>query len=131
MDTNVLVAAFATRGLCADLFELVLVEHQLVCGTNVLRELEKALRGKLRLPASQCKDIVLYVGAQAVTIISGAEHVIANVEMDDARVLGEARAAAADVFVTGDARVLALGAVDEMPIRTPRQFWEIVQSAKR
>jgi predicted nucleic acid-binding protein len=55
--------------------------------------------------------------------------VIAEFEIN--HTLGEARAAAADVFVTGDARVLALGAVDEVPIRTPRQFWEIVQSAKR
>ncbi|MFN0306049.1 MAG: putative toxin-antitoxin system toxin component, PIN family [Burkholderiales bacterium] len=131
LDTNVLVAAFATRGLCADLFELVIGEHELVCGTNVLRELEKALRSKIRLPASQCKDIVQYVGAQVATIVSGAAHVIANVEIDDARVLGEARAAAADVFVTGDVRVLALGSVDEMPIRTPRQFWDMVQSATR
>jgi hypothetical protein len=46
LDTNVLVSAFASRGLCADLFELVLLEHDLVLGRNVLRELSKALRGK-------------------------------------------------------------------------------------
>lgn len=43
LDTNVLVSAFASRGLCADLFELVLVEHDLVLGRTVLRELNKAL----------------------------------------------------------------------------------------
>jgi hypothetical protein len=29
-DTNVLIAAFATRGLCADLVLHVLLEHELV-----------------------------------------------------------------------------------------------------
>ena len=29
-DTNVLIAAFATRGLCADLFAHVLLEHELI-----------------------------------------------------------------------------------------------------
>ena len=30
LDTNVLVAAFATRGLCADVVRTVLAEHELV-----------------------------------------------------------------------------------------------------
>jgi hypothetical protein len=30
LDTNVLVSAFATRGLCADLLELVLLQHELI-----------------------------------------------------------------------------------------------------
>jgi hypothetical protein len=38
-DTNVLLDAFATRGLCADLFAHVLLEHELLTGEFVLREL--------------------------------------------------------------------------------------------
>jgi hypothetical protein len=30
LDTNVLVAAFATRGLCADVLRTVIAEHELV-----------------------------------------------------------------------------------------------------
>ncbi len=130
-DTNVLVAAFAARGLCADLFELVLVRHQLVCGVNVLRELDKALVGKIKLPANQSKDIVRYVTEQAVAVVSGARAVNADVDMDDAVVLGEALAGGADVFVTGDAKVLALTAIEQMPIKTPRQFWAFAQAERR
>jgi hypothetical protein len=36
LDTNVLVAAFATRGLCADLLRVVLVRHELVVADVVL-----------------------------------------------------------------------------------------------
>ena len=44
LDTNVLVSAFAARGLCADLLEVVLLEHEFTLGRNVLSELGKALR---------------------------------------------------------------------------------------
>ena len=38
LDTNVLISAFATRGLGADVVNLVLAEHQLVLGESVLRD---------------------------------------------------------------------------------------------
>ena len=40
-DTNVLAAAFATRGLCADLFAHVLLEHELVVCEVILDELSR------------------------------------------------------------------------------------------
>jgi len=50
LDTNVLVSAFAARGLCSDLFELVLLDHELILSASVLRELSKALQQKVKLP---------------------------------------------------------------------------------
>jgi predicted nucleic acid-binding protein len=48
-DTNVLIAAFATRGLCADLLAHVLQKHELVVGEVVLEELREKLRIKIKL----------------------------------------------------------------------------------
>jgi predicted nucleic acid-binding protein len=50
------------------------------------------------------------------------------VDPDDALVLGEARAGAADVFVTGDAAVLAIPAIGGMKILSPRRFWDQLHS---
>jgi hypothetical protein len=58
LDTNVLVAAFASRALCAELVELILLENELIGGRNVLRELDKALRTKVRLSAADAAEIV-------------------------------------------------------------------------
>jgi len=44
-------------------------------------------------------------------------------------VLGEAIAAGAEVFVTGDAALAALKEVAGMSIQTPRQFWDAMRSA--
>jgi predicted nucleic acid-binding protein len=56
-DTNVLIAAFATRGLCADMFAHVLLEHDLVVGEVTLTELRKTLRRKLKLPKKTIDEI--------------------------------------------------------------------------
>ena len=47
LDTNVLASALTTRGLCAELFEVVLQSHELLTSDPVLRELERILPGKL------------------------------------------------------------------------------------
>jgi putative PIN family toxin of toxin-antitoxin system len=130
LDTNVLVSAFAARGLCADLLELVLLEHDLVLGRNVVRELDRALREKLKLPVARSAEIVEFVLGEAVQVVPQAAPSDAAVDPDDALVLGEAVAAGAEVFVTGDAALLKLGTVERVRVLAPRQFWEMLQSAR-
>jgi putative PIN family toxin of toxin-antitoxin system len=131
LDANVLVSAFASRGLCADLVEVVLLEHDLVLGHNIIRELSKALRRKLKLPAVRVAEIVEFISDEAVQVVDESEPSDARVEADDAPVLGEAIAAHADVFVTGDAELLKLGAVGKLEVVRPRRFWETLHSGKR
>ena len=128
LDTNVLVSAFATRGLCADLFELVLFEHDMIVGRNVLRELTKALGQKVKLPPREVDGIVEFVSGEATQLVESSRTVSASVDAGDAIILGEALAGNAEVFVTGDSLVLKLGAVERMRIVSPRTFWELLQS---
>ncbi len=130
LDGNVLVSAFATRGLCADLLEVVLLEHDLVLGRHVVREVSKALREKLKLPAVRAAEIVEFVAGEAVRIVDESEPSDARVDPDDALVLGEAIAANAEVFVTGDAALLKLGAIEKLKVVTPRRFWEMLHADK-
>ena len=57
LDTNVLVAAFATRGLCADVLRTVLAEHDLVIGEVILTELRRTLAAKFKLPADRVEAV--------------------------------------------------------------------------
>jgi putative PIN family toxin of toxin-antitoxin system len=124
LDANVLVSAFASRGLCADLLEVVLLEQELVLGRNVLRETSKALRGKIKLPAARAAEIAEFLSGEAVQVVDVSRPSDARVDPDDALVLGEAIAAHANVFVTGDAALLKLGSIGPLEIVTPRRFWE-------
>jgi predicted nucleic acid-binding protein len=127
LDTNVLVSAFASRGLCADLFELILLEHELVVGTQVLAELRRALRQKIKLPPARCDEIDEFLREHGGTLAEYVAPVIAAVD-DDARVLGQAIAGAADVFVTGDAAIQRLVKIERMRILSPRAFWNSLRS---
>jgi len=128
LDTNVLVSAFASRGLCAEVLELVLLDHDLILGRNVLRELEKALREKVKLSVVRSAGIVEFVSSEATQVMGNVEPANVNVDTADAIVLGEALAGNADLFVTGDAVLLRLVAVGELKIVSPRQFWEVLRA---
>ena len=130
LDTNVLVSAFATRGLCSDILEVVLLEHDLVIGSQVLHELNRALRSKLKLSASHTKEIADFMSDEAAQFVDSAEPAAAKASPEDARVLGEALAGGATILITGDAALLKLGAIEQTQIVSPRRFWEILQAHK-
>ena len=71
-----------------------------------------------------------FVSGEAVQIVDEAARSDAMVDPDDSLVLGEAIAARAEVFLTGDAALLKLGAVEKVQVVAPRQFWEMLQSGK-
>jgi putative PIN family toxin of toxin-antitoxin system len=132
LDTNVLVAAFATRGLCADVVRTVLAEHEWFVSETVVGELERVLAGKIGLPEAGVRSIVRFVREQAWVV--GPAGVSPPVEVrdpDDIAILSEALDSSVEVLVTGDKDLLELETVAELQILSPRGFWERVTSARR
>ena len=58
LDTNVLVSAVATRGLCADVLREIFVSHQLVFSAPLLAELKNLLHTKIRIPQEIISDFI-------------------------------------------------------------------------
>ena len=50
LDTNVLLAAFLSRGACHDLLEHVQQQHQIVLSAFIPEEFSAKLSGKFRVP---------------------------------------------------------------------------------
>jgi putative PIN family toxin of toxin-antitoxin system len=124
LDTNVLVSAVATRGLCADVFNLVLAEHELIVGETVLAELKRVLRDRVRV-AEKLADEVDTLLRQEATIVASVEPLRLTIrDKSDIPVLSEAVSGRADVLVTGDKDLLELKANLPLKILTPRAFWE-------
>ena len=128
LDRNVLVSAFASRGLCAEVLELVLLDHELILGRNVLRELDKALRGKVKLPVVRSAEIIEFLSGEAARIVDKAKPADVSVDTPDALVLGAALTGRAELFVTGDAALLRLAAIGALRVISPRQFWEVLRA---
>jgi uncharacterized protein len=126
-DTNVVLAAFATRGLCADLFAHVLLEHDLLVGETVIRELRSKLRIKLKLSKDAISEIEALLRDQTV-VKTPAEHLSLGIsDPDDEWIVVEAMAGEADVLVTGDAALQKLGKRAPLPIVSPRGLWETLR----
>ena len=124
LDTNVLVSAVATRGLCADIFNLVLAQHELVVGATVLSELQRVLHEKIRVPTKIVRELDALLRREATIAEKANALGIAIRDETDVPILEEAVAGGAEVLVTGDRDLLEI--TDKLPIQilTPRGFWE-------
>ena len=127
-DTNVLVAAFATRGLCADLLRTVLAKHELVLGQVVLVELERVLRDKLRVPEAVIAAALELLREFPVAAAPEPPPRIRCRDKDDVAVLACALASGADVLVTGDRDLLVLADRTTLRIADPRELWTLLQA---
>jgi putative PIN family toxin of toxin-antitoxin system len=130
LDTNVVLAAFATRGLCADLFAHVLLEHELLVGETVIRELRSKLRIKLKPSRNAIDEIEALLRDQTV-VKTPAEHLSLGIsDPDDEWIVAEAMAGEANTLVTGDAALRKLGKRAPLPIVSPRGLWETLRGAE-
>lgn len=127
LDTNVLASAFATRGLCADLFQAVLAEHELLVGIHVLDELQDVLSRKFQMPSSIIKEYLSLLRREGDVITAAHPSQAKLRDTDDEKILANALAGKADVFVTGDQELLALARVKGMPVVSPRGLWSLLQ----
>lgn len=100
LDTNVLAGTLATRGLCTELFELVLQDHELLIAEPVLQELERIHPEKLSQSKPVTDGFVSLLRAEA--LLTTAEHPFPTLsDSDDEVIIASALAGQAEVFITG------------------------------
>ena len=131
LDTNVLIAAFAARGLCSSVLELCIDRHDVFLSGALIEELRAGLIGKLKLSSDQVGQIVDFL------------HEIGHVEVpkplvepvcrdpDDDLILALVEMVSAEMLVTGDKDLLVLKRHGTAQILTPRDFWENERTADR
>ena len=131
-DTNVLYAALATRGLCADLLRALLAEHDIVIGAHVLVELRRNLLGKPRIPGERIEVVTGFISElERAPSVPPPARLPARTDVADAAILECAARAQVEIFVTGDRALLKLGAYAGIPIISPRDLWLRLQHRER
>ena len=127
LDTNVLVSSFITRGLCADIFRIILSEHHLILCDHVLTELEDVLTKKINLPEKQITSILQYL--RTFEIISNHTPPV-KIELrdkNDIPVISAALNSKSDIIVTGDKDLLEVSEKYGIKIITPRSFFQLIK----
>jgi uncharacterized protein len=123
LDTNVLLAAFATRGLCEAVLAVCLERHEIVLSDYIIEEMRKHLTGKFKFPVNRSAEILAFLREQAVFVKPKEVNPDACRDSKDLAILGTAIAAHADCLVTGDNDLLTLGEFASILILSPRQFY--------
>lgn len=128
LDSSVLIAAYISRaGVCADLLEDVLMDHELITSDFVVGEVARKLKEKFHFPddeVAEARNSIL-ASAQCVEPVDVPESTCRD--PDDLPALGTAVAGHADVLVTGDKDLLVLGAFEGVSIVRPGHFWGLVE----
>ena len=127
MDTNVLVAAFATRGLCHDILQLVLAQPQLLVGETVLDELQRVLADKLGIPEARVSEVVGFVREHADVVAPTEPATWPDTDPADRWIAAAALNGAADILVTGDKDLLEATPLAGLRIVSPRGLWELLR----
>jgi putative PIN family toxin of toxin-antitoxin system len=123
-DTNVLIAAFLTEGICAKLlirarrrdFDLILCD-------GILQEVKRVLKKKFVASANETSEAMILLSEAALEILGQTDSITPICrDSDDDLILACARDAAADYIVTGDEDLLVLKNYEGISIVNPREF---------
>jgi len=130
LDTNVLVSAVTTRGLCEDIFRAVLADHELVTCTKVLQEITRILHTKISVPDSLISEYLELIRQDAILAEAEEAPDIQIKDVDDIEIIGAAISGKADVMVTGDREVLDIKPMRKLQIVSPRASWEELKAQR-
>ena len=127
-DTNVLVSAFTSSGLCHLAYERAIIRADLVTTPHLLDELQRILIEKMGVGKGLAREIrgELETDLEIVEAESLSKSVCRD--KDDDWVLAAALAGHAEIIVSGDKDLLTLKEFRGIRIISPRQFVELVNT---
>ena len=126
-DTNVLIAAFLTEGICAKLltrarrrdFDLILCD-------GILQEFKRVLKKKFAASPHEISEVLIILSEATQDIRAKADSIAPTCrDLDDDLILACAREVVADYVVTGDEDLLVLKNFEGISILNPRGFEKI------
>lgn len=124
LDTNILVAAFISRGVCHDLFEHLVRHHVVASSEFIMGEFRRVLIEKVRVPKAKVSAAEALIRERAVFVADAALDTKVCRDPDDDWILSVAESSESECLVTGDDDLLSLGDFRGIRIIRPSDFWE-------
>ena len=123
-DTNVLIAAFVSRGVCSEVFEHCLVGHVVCTSKPVLAEFRRTLEGKFDFRKSNTRRAVAFLRENSKQIGHKPLPSPVSRDLDDDLILAAAAEGEVDCILSGDKDLLDLKEYEGIPILKPGDFWK-------
>lgn len=124
LDTNVLLSAIFTRGVCEAILDAC-IEHDsvvIVGCEHIFREFTEHATGKFGAPLEKVASACDFLRRLTEVVEPDPVNASECPDADDRPILGAAIAGRADVIVTGDAALQAIASFRGVPIVSPRAF---------
>jgi len=129
LDSNIIVAAYAGRGLCNSVFELCLDRYSVIISDFILKEVYRTLHNKLKMPIKNVQIIIDYL--KEFCILSEYEKLkeIICRDKNDNDIIALTLSNNVGYLITGDNDLLVLKKYKNVKIISPRDFWVIVKGS--
>lgn len=129
LDSNVLLTAFGSGGVCETLLEASLAGHTVVLSQFILDEFSRNLRLKFPMSALVARAFLYLLRTECELVEPALVDRDACRDPNDLPVLGTLLAGNADCLVTGDTDLLTLGEFRSIPILRPRQMLDRIRES--
>lgn len=124
LDTNVLIASIISHGVCYELFEHCIRNHNVISSKYIINEFVEKLNYKFKYTKSEvnaAKNIIF----ERIEIVQPENIKIKNLkDKNDFPIIGTAIAGKCDCIITGDKHLQELNKIKDIDIIRPSEFWQ-------
>jgi uncharacterized protein len=128
LDTNVIIAAFISRGSCSELLEHCVLNHDLVLSDFILEETSAKLKEKFHFTAIEAEAVTKLLHSRCTLVPVWGLSVQICDDPDDDNIIGTALSGSCQMIVSGDKKLLKIGSYQSVRIVSPREFWSLDES---
>ncbi len=130
LDTNVLIAAFISRGNCHEVFEYCALNHQIILSKFIIQEFTSKLATKFKFHKKEINQALQILRSRSKIKKEKPFSQPVCRDKDDDHILALLNNAQVDAVVTGDQDLLCLKFFQEIPVISPTEFWKFEKEFK-
>ena len=125
IDTNVLIAAFISHGVCNELLEHCVLNHDVVLSAFILDELKEKLTKKFKYTDREANTVTSLLRSRCAVVATQKLPSPISRDPDDDNIIATAMSGTCGYIITGDKDLLVLKKVGDIIIVSPSHFWKI------
>lgn len=123
LDTNVLIAAFISSGICHEVLEHIIRNHKLVLSDFIVNEFKSKLLSKFQYTEKEVDEaLTLLLTRAEMAQVSPLQSRVCR-DADDDNILASADSAKCDCIISGDKDLISLKQFQNIKIIPPSEFW--------